>query len=115
MNEQSQDILIEAAMAIILNAGNARQTATKALEYAKEFEFEKANELMKQADSEINLAHKAQTNIIQDEARGIKYEHSLLFAHAQDTLMTIVSEIRFSKELLSVLKTIEKRLLNVEK
>ena len=35
------------------------------------------------------------------------YEPSLLFAHAQDTLMTIKSELHLSRQLIDVLKIIK--------
>ena len=36
-----------------------------------------------------------------------KYEYSMLFAHAQDTLMTIMSEINMSTEMIDILKIIK--------
>jgi len=38
---------------------------------------------------------------------GEKYEYSMLFAHAQDTLMTIMSEINMSAEMIDILKIIK--------
>lgn len=108
MNEFNNEVLMEAAMNLILHAGDARNCCTKALEKAKEFNFIEAEIQMNEAEIELTKAHKAQTEIIQNETRGIHYPHSLLFAHAQDTLMTIISEIRFSKELVEVLKIIER-------
>ena len=63
----------------------------------------------KKAEEEIVLAHKAQTEVIQNEMSGQGYDYSLLFTHAQDTLMTIKSELTFSKELIDVLKIIDER------
>ena len=98
MNEQNE--LLTAAMQIILHAGNARNAADEALEEAKRFNLQKAEEA-------ITLAHKSQTDIIQKEAGGYGYEPSLLFAHAQDTLMTIKSELHLSRQLIDVLKIIK--------
>ena len=39
------------------------------------------------------------------DARGEEREYSLLFAHAQDTLMTIYSEINIAKQLLKIFKS----------
>lgn len=64
---------------------------------------------MEEAEKAFVLAHKAQTEIIQNEASGESYEFSLLFAHAQDTLMTIHSELRMAKEMVDILKIIEEK------
>lgn len=101
------NVLVSAAMQIILHAGDARLKVTEALREAKAFDFEKAAEAMKEAEKEITLAHNAQTEIIQNEASGISYGFSLLFVHAQDTLMTINSEVRLGKEMIDILKIIE--------
>ena len=57
-------------------------------------------------------AHRAQTNIIQGEASGEKRAHSLLFAHAQDTLMTIFSELNITMSLVGIVKSIEYKVNN---
>lgn len=107
MNEEKNE-LVTAAMQIILHAGNARNEALDALSEAKKFNFEKANELLENARNSITQAHKAQTKVIQNEANGHSYEYSLLFNHAQDTLMTINSEILIAKELIDILGIIRK-------
>lgn len=106
MNEIMESELVSVAMQIILHAGDARVKITEALSNAKTFDFENANVSMEEAESAITLAHKSQTEVIQGEAGGKEYEFSLLFAHAQDTLMTINSEIRMAKEMIEILKII---------
>lgn len=103
---EQQNELITVAMQIILHAGDARNLATEALSEAKKFHFEEAEKLLKEAEAAITSAHKSQTEIIQSEAGGNSYEYSLLFAHAQDTLMTIHSELRLTKEMIDILKMI---------
>ena len=51
-------------------------------------------------------AHNAQTEVIQGEARGEKTELCLLFIHAQDTLMTIMSELNMAGEMIQMYKLI---------
>ena len=92
-----------------MHAGDARGKVTEGLQEAKRFDFEKAEALMEEAEKAFVLAHKAQTEIIQNEASGESYEFSLLFAHAQDTLMTIHSELRMAKEMVDILKIIEEK------
>lgn len=101
--------LISVAMQIILHAGDARVKVTEALQEAKKFDFDKTADLMDEAEKSFVLAHKAQTEIIQNEASGEHYEFSLLFAHAQDTLMTIHSELRMAQEMVDILKILEEK------
>lgn len=103
-NTTNEDELINAAMNIILHAGDARVLADKAFQYAKDKNFELARETLKKAEEELTKAHQSQTKIIQDEARGISHEPSLLFNHAQDHLMTIMVEIRLTKKMLSLME-----------
>ena len=102
LEEQEENELVPVAMQIIMHAGDARIKIT-------EFDFEKAAAEMKEAKREITLAHNCQTEIIQNEASGISYGFSLLFAHAQDTLMTINSEVRMAEEMIDILKLFDER------
>ncbi|WP_440896893.1 PTS lactose/cellobiose transporter subunit IIA [Amphibacillus sp. Q70] len=96
--------LIEVSMNIIIHAGNARSKAESALDAAERMNFETADTLLKEAKEDLVKAHNSQTKIIQDETRGISYPHNLLFTHAQDTLMTIKSEVNLTKRLLNMYK-----------
>ncbi|KAF1305012.1 PTS lactose/cellobiose transporter subunit IIA [Enterococcus saccharolyticus] len=80
------------AMKIILNAGNAREEMKKALEALVEDNEAEYFERMKEAKEKIRTAHQCQTSTIQQQASGVELEINLLFIHAQDTLMTIMSE-----------------------
>lgn len=104
MNENTNASLINAAMGILTYAGDARIHAKKALQAVQVFDFTAAQGELEEAGKNINEAHKAQTEIIQNEARGTKYEYCMLFNHAQDTLMTINSEIELVKELVKTFK-----------
>lgn len=105
---------VESAMSIILNAGDARNHNTKALVAISKFDFNEATAQYEKAKEKIVLAHKTQTETIQGETRGEKTVYSLLFAHAQDTLMTIYSELNISKELIKIFEAFETRLKEVE-
>ena len=103
MSEQT----VQAAMSIILNAGDARVACKEALDAISDFDFETAEAKLKVSHEKITAAHKVQTDAIQGETRGEESEYSLLFAHAQDTLMTIMSEINMSTEMIDILKIIK--------
>lgn len=109
-NENFQENeLIDVAMQIILHAGDARIDAGNALTLAKQFKINEAREELKKAMENIRLAHVSQTHVIQNETRGKTYEYCLLFAHAQDTLMTINSEVKIANDLVDILEIISKK------
>lgn len=109
------EAVVQSAMSIILHAGDARVACKQALDAIAEADFTKADEKLKEAQSKITEAHKVQTDAIQGETRGEEAEYSLLFAHAQDTLMTIYSEINIAKQLLKIFTAYEKRIAALEK
>jgi len=100
LNKENE--LVEVAMQIILHAGDARLKIEEALLEVKKFDFTKSKEILVEADECIRLAHVAQTKVIQNETSGKTYEPSLLFNHAQDTLMTIMSEEKIVKLMIEV-------------
>lgn len=104
--EELEEELTQVAMQIILHAGDARTKAAEALEAAKQGNFDLAHELIEEADKNVLEAHRSQTGVIQAEAGGKSYPYTILFAHAQDTLMTIASELRLTKQLVDVLALI---------
>ena len=103
---QENNPLIGVSMNIILHAGDARNNVNNALQYARTFQFAKAEEEMKEAKENIVLAHQSQTEVIQNEMSGFDYEPCLLFSHAQDTLMTINSEIQTADHLIELYRLI---------
>ena len=106
--------IIENSMAIILHAGDARLACQKSLEAISAFNFQKAQQFLDEAQKNITVAHKVQTDMIQGETRGEKADYSILLAHAQDTLMTINSEILIAKNLLTISKSIDQRISRLE-
>jgi cellobiose PTS system EIIA component len=86
--EQYEEIIF----GIICYAGEARGFAFEALDEANDSNFDEADRLMKEADKQFLNAHKMQTDIIQREAGGEKFEVTVLFVHAQDHLMNAMTE-----------------------
>ena len=91
--------IIQTSMQMILHAGNARNNIHKAGEKITENNLEDIESLLKEAEEEVLLAHKVQTSMLQDEAKDQNIELTILFTHAQDTLMTTESELFFLKTL----------------
>jgi PTS system cellobiose-specific IIA component len=105
MNENNP--LINVAMQMILHAGDARININDAISAGSTYDFKKADDLMRQAQDNLNLSHKAQTEVIQNEMAGENYEPCILFTHAQDTLMTISSEMMFGKQMIELYRKIQ--------
>ncbi len=104
-----------ASMNIIIHAGDARLLITEALNEIAKGDYELATLKIKDAQKKMTEAHKIQTDMIQGEAQGDKTEYSLLFSHAQDTLMTINSELLLTKHLFKVFESLEGRIAKLEK
>lgn len=103
MTKYTSEDLAQIAMKIILHAGNARQIVQEAFNLSFENKsWEEINEKLIQARNELTLAHKAQTNVIQDTILDNNQIYSLLFSHAQDTLMTINSELFIAENMLKL-------------
>lgn len=110
MEDIMENELVAVAMQIILNAGDARTAAASALEAVKKENFEEAKEKIKAAKECIRLAHISQTEVIQNETRGKSYAPCLLFTHAQDTIMTINSEVMIAEQLVDLFEIVYKKI-----
>lgn len=96
--------LQEVAMQVILFAGDARTLADQAFSAAQDGDFDSADAGIAAALDKINGAHNAHTDIIRREAEGHQFPYSILFSHAQDTMMTIDSEIRMTTKLIEMMR-----------
>ena len=104
MTDENNELILS-AMGILTHAGDARLHTKEALKYVQALQVAKADAGLKAAKKEITQAHAAQTEIIQAEARGVQYEYCMLFHHAQDTLMTINSEIELCSSLIDTFRS----------
>jgi len=91
--------LEKASMEIILHAGNARTYVMEALECCFNDKNEESIRLFSEAKSEITLAHRVQTEVIQSMIDKHN-EYSVLFSHAQDTLMSIMTEVNLAEKMM---------------
>lgn len=111
MNIKKGDIAMEennaselVSMTLIANSGDARSYAFRALEEAKQGNFDEADKLMKESDKSANLAHKAQTELLFAEANGNKQDINVLLIHSQDHLMTSMLAAELIKEIILLYK-----------
>ncbi len=78
---------------IINYGGDAKGLAYEAMAAAEKGGFEKAEELLREADGSLAKAHEIQTDLIRKEASGEHQEVNVIFVHAQDHLMSAM-EVR---------------------
>lgn len=97
-----------------MHAGDARLACKESLDCLMDGRLEEAKERMKKADAEIAQAHHVQTDCIQGAIGGEEFEYNVLFAHAQDTLMTIYSEIMVAKQMTKMYEKLDAKLKVLE-
>lgn len=102
MDENSKYELI--AMNIIASAGEARSMCIEALREAREDRFEEAEKMLSEAESTIQTAHKAQMDLLVEEANGEKADISILLIHAQDHFMTSLLALDLAREIIELHK-----------
>jgi PTS system cellobiose-specific IIA component len=102
------------ALDIIMQAGDARLCVSEALKSAAAGDYAEMDKKLNEAKKKIAGAHSRQTEIIQSEGEGTCHEHTLLFIHAQDTLMTVYSEMNLVRQLKSIFEGFESRIAILE-
>ncbi|MFC0225116.1 PTS lactose/cellobiose transporter subunit IIA [Serratia aquatilis] len=89
-------------MELIIHAGNSRSNSMEALRYARQGEWEKADELLVAATHAAREAHHIQTQLIgADEGCG-KIPVNLIMVHAQDHLMNAMLCQELAVEIISL-------------
>jgi PTS system cellobiose-specific IIA component len=96
------------AFTVILHAGNAKAEAYKALDEAKQGNFDNIDKYLKNAKDELNEVHNIQTELLTAEANGDNIDLPIILVHAQDHLMTAISEINLVEELIDCFKEIRR-------
>lgn len=105
---------MDTAFELILHAGNSRSASMMAIEAAREYDFEEAERLAKEADKELLEAHDIQTSLIQAEAGGENIEMNIIMVHAQDHLTMAMTELEHMKEFIHIYQLIS-QIMEVQK
>jgi len=100
MTPEQETICLE----LIVHAGNGRAEAFAALQAAKTGDYHGAEERLAAAQRELGAAHTVQTRLLSGEAQGVGMSPSLLLVHAQDQLMTAISERGLIAEIIELYK-----------
>ena len=87
MNKEEVTLL---GFEIVAYAGDARSKLLDALKLAQQGQVEQAEALIEKADEYINKAHKAQADLLAQEASGQEIPYSVTMMHGQDHLMTTI-------------------------
>lgn len=74
------------AFAIITSAGSSKSNSMMAIRCARQGDFEAARALLAEADHDLHEAHRAQTELLTEEARGHSIPVNIILVHAQDHL-----------------------------
>jgi len=113
--EQLEEKMLAASMEIILHAGDARDATAQSTDALVNFDFDLARKMLDEAQALIKKAHNIHTDIIQnEEIGGNAGKYTMLFSHAQDTLMTINTELNIAKSYIGVFAALEKRIKGLE-
>lgn len=103
------DKIMQAVMGLIMYGGDAKSSAMEAIQFAKQFDFEQAEEKLKAANESLTLAHNAQTDMLIAEAQGEENTITLLMVHSQDHLMTSITFTDLAKEIIDLYKVMESK------
>ncbi len=79
-----------AGFEIVAYSGDARSTLLDLLKQVRSGNFANVETMLNDADQNLNLAHKAQTDILAQEAQGQDMDMGFIFIHGQDHLMTTI-------------------------
>jgi len=93
-------------MNIIIHAGDCKNHAYMALNYVNEGNYPEADKEMQLANDAIAKAHDGQTMFLHKEADGEKIDISVLFVHAQDHLMTAITEKNLIEQIIELRKIV---------
>ena len=83
--------MTESIMGLIVHSGNTKSECMEAIQLAKKGEIAEAREKINLANDALTEAHRSQTALLTQEARGEKVEVSMLLIHAQDHLMNAIT------------------------
>ena len=89
---------------IVAYSGDARSKMLDALKWAQNGDYARAEELIAEAETCLNDAHKAQTSLLQKESMGEDIAYSITMMHGQDHLMTAILLHDLMKHLIELYK-----------
>lgn len=101
-----ETVLMESIMGLIVHSGNTRSECMEAIQLAKKGQIQEAKEKIQLANDALIEAHRSQTALLSQEARGEKVEVSMLLIHAQDHLMNAITFRDLATEMIELYERI---------
>ena len=95
------------AFDVILHAGNGKTSAMNAMDEAEKGNFEKADELIAEAEKEVNEAHLVHKNLLDKIVGGETVMMDLFLTHALDHMTSAEDMILTAKRFISLYKKME--------
>lgn len=99
--------LAMASFRIIAAVGSARSNYIEAIHAAKDGDFVRAEELMREGGEMFLEGHDAHTELVQREAKGDPIACTLMLAHAEDQLMSAEGFKIIAEEMIDLCRRIE--------
>ncbi|PRR79325.1 PTS lactose/cellobiose transporter subunit IIA [Clostridium vincentii] len=93
-------------MNIIIYAGDCKNHAYMALGLVNEGDYAGADQELEKSNDALEIAHNDQTSLLHKEAKGEKIDTTLLFIHAQDHLMTAITERNLIEQIIELRKVV---------
>ncbi len=100
--------MYEIAFQIIVHAGESRSLSSEAMDAAENYDFEKAEELLKKANDEFLECHQIQTDLLTAEANGESSPVNIILVHSQDHLTMATMAMENANRIIKMYKKLEK-------
>lgn len=100
--------MYEIAFQIIVHAGESRSLSSEAMDAAENYDFEKAEELLKKANDEFLECHQIQTDLLTAEANGESSPVNIILVHSQDHLTMATMAMENARRMMKIYRKLEK-------
>lgn len=100
--------MYEIAFQIIVHAGESRSLSSEAMDAAENYDFEKAEELLKKANDEFLECHQIQTDLLTAEANGEENNINVILIHSQDHLTMATMAMDNARRWIKINKKLQK-------
>lgn len=100
--------MYEIAFQIIVHAGESRSLSSEAMDAAENYDFEKAEELLKKANDEFLECHQIQTDLLTAEANGESSPVNIILVHSQDHLTMATMAMENANRIIKMYKKLDK-------
>ncbi len=92
------------AFQIIAQVGSAKSYYVEAMQFARNNEFDKADEALKTGEEEYAKAHHFHHDLVQKEAEGEQLPFSMMIIHAEDQLLNTETIKIMAEEIIELRK-----------